>query len=84
MADKVEAYHGFAGWLFIGGESVIAGNDSEEQEKQIKYNDLVINAVIFQNVVDVSRVLRELLAEGHPVKREGVAHPDLLDCRSQD
>jgi Tn3 transposase DDE domain len=33
----------------------------------------VANAVIFQNVVDVSRVLCELIAEGYPVKREDVA-----------
>jgi hypothetical protein len=86
MADKVEAYHGFAGWLFLGREDVISDNDSEDQEKLIKYNDLVANAVIFQNVVDVSRVLPELLAEGHPVKREDVAAlgpylPDTLSVR---
>ena len=73
MTNKVEAYNGFAGWLFFGGESIIAENDPEEQEKIIKYNDLVANAVIFQNAVDVSRVLRELIAEGYPVKREDVA-----------
>jgi len=73
MTNKVEAYNGFAGWLFFGGEGIIAENDPEEQEKIIKYNDLVANAVIFQNVVDVSRVLGELIAEGYPVKREDVA-----------
>jgi TnpA family transposase len=72
MTNKVEAYNGFAGWLFFGGEGIIAENDPEEQEKMIKYNDLVANAVIFQNVVDVSRVLHALIAEGYPVKREDV------------
>jgi hypothetical protein len=38
----------------------------------IKYNDLVANAVIFQNVVDESCILHELMAEGYPVKREDV------------
>jgi TnpA family transposase len=71
--NKVEAYNGFAKWLFFGGEGVIAENDPEEQEKMIKYNDLVANAVIFQNVVDQSRILAELLAEGFPVYREDVA-----------
>ena len=52
---------------FFGGEGIIAENDPEEQEKMIKYNDLVANAVIFQNVVDVSRVLHTLIAEGYPV-----------------
>ena len=71
--NKVEAYNGFAKWLFFGGEGIIAENDPEEQEKMIKYNDLVANAVILQNVVDQSRILAELLAEGFPVYREDVA-----------
>ncbi|MBL8470801.1 MAG: Tn3 family transposase [Rhodocyclaceae bacterium] len=71
--NKVEAYNGFSKWLFFGGEGVIADNDPEEQEKIIKYNDLVANAVIFHNVVDQTRILRDLKAEGFPVAREDVA-----------
>jgi TnpA family transposase len=71
--NKVEAYNGFAKWLFFGGEGIIAENDPEEQEKMIKYNDLVANAVIFHNVVDQSRILSTLLTEGFPVLREDVA-----------
>lgn len=71
--NKVEAYNGFSKWLFFGGEGVIADNDPEEQEKVIKYNDLVANAVIFQNVVDQTRILRLLKEEGFPVNREDVA-----------
>jgi hypothetical protein len=33
---------------------VIASNDPEQQEKTIKYGDLVANAVIFHNVVDLT------------------------------
>ena len=36
MTNKVESYNGFAGWLFFGGEGIIAENDPEEQEKIIK------------------------------------------------
>ncbi len=57
----------------LRGEGIIAENDPEVQEKIIKYNDLVANAVIFQNVVDVSQILRELIAEGYPVNRADVA-----------
>jgi TnpA family transposase len=70
--NKVEAYNGFAKWLFFGGEGIIAENDPEEQEKMIKYNDLVANTVIFHNVIDQSRILAELIAEGFPVEREDV------------
>ena len=73
MTNKVESYNGFAQWIFFGGEGILAENDPEEEEKLIKYNDLVANALIFQNVVDVSRILHELMAEGYPVKREDVA-----------
>jgi hypothetical protein len=71
--NKVEAYNGFAKWLFFGGSGVIADNDPEEQEKAIKYNDVVANAVIFQNVVDQTAILRELMDEGYPVAREDLA-----------
>jgi TnpA family transposase len=71
--NKVEAYNGFSKWLFFGGEGIIADNDPEEQEKVIKYNDLVANAVIFHNVVDQTRILKELMEEGFPVTREDVA-----------
>jgi TnpA family transposase len=71
--NKVEAYDGFSKWLFFGGEGVIADNDPEEQEKIIKYNALVANAIIFHNVVDQTRILRDLKAEGFPVAREDAA-----------
>jgi TnpA family transposase len=50
--NKVEAYNGFSRWLFFGFDGIFSENDPEEQEKRIKYNDLVANAVIFQNVCD--------------------------------
>ncbi len=71
--NKVEAYNGFAKWLFFDGEGVIADNDPEEQEKLIKYNDLVANAVIFHNVVDQTRILRQLKHEGFAINRADVA-----------
>jgi TnpA family transposase len=71
--NKVEAYNGFAKFLFFGGEGVIGEHDREEQEKCIKYNDLVANAIIFQNVVDMTYALRDLIREGYPVTRAAVA-----------
>jgi hypothetical protein len=52
---------------------VIADNDPEEQEKAINYNDVIANAVIFQNVVDQTAILRELMDEGYPIAREDLA-----------
>lgn len=71
--NKVEAYNGFTKWVFFGGEGVISENDPEEQEKRIKYKDLVSNIIAFQNVVDMTYALRELKREGYEVTREDVA-----------
>ncbi len=73
VTNKVEAYHGFSKWFFFGGEGVIANNDPEEQEKIIKYNDLIANAVVFHNAVDLTSVLRQLKREGYLVVRNDVA-----------
>lgn len=62
--NKVEAYHNFAGWLSFGGEGLLNENDPEEQEKRNQYLDLVADTVIYQNVVDMSRVLGQLVKEG--------------------
>lgn len=69
----VEAYNDFYKWFFFGGFGIIANNDPVEQEKIIKYNDLVDNAVIFQNVVDLTDVLRDLLKAGRLINREDMA-----------
>ena len=73
MTNKVEAYNGFSKWFCFGGEGVIASNDPEQQEKTIKYGDLVANAVIFHNVVDLTEVLLGLRKEGFFWKREDLA-----------
>ena len=73
VTNKVEAYNGFSKWSFFGGEGVIADNDPEEQEKRIKYKDLVANIIIFQNVVDMTRILLELQNEGYKITRDDMA-----------
>jgi hypothetical protein len=52
---------------------IIAENDPEEQEKRIKYLDLVSNAVILQNVVDMTGILKKLAHEGTEFTRTDVA-----------
>lgn len=71
--NKVEAYNGFSKYFFFGGEGVIADNDPLEQEKAVKYNDLVANAVIFHNVVEQSRIIKSLIRSGWKITPEDVA-----------
>lgn len=71
--NKVEAYNGFSKHFFFGGEGVIADNDPVEQEKAVKYNDLVANAVIFHNVVEQTRIIKSLMRDGWKITAEDVA-----------
>ncbi len=71
--NKVEAYNGFSKWLFFGGDKIIATNDREEMEKRIKYNDLVSNAVIFHNVVELTNILQQLQKEGYLIDKKDIA-----------
>ena len=71
--NKVEAFNGFIKWLFFGSEGMFGDNNSEEQQKRLAYLHVVANAVIYQNVVDMSRVLEELAEEGLQFSEEDVA-----------
>jgi hypothetical protein len=72
---KVEAYHHFTDWLAFGSP-VLRSGDPVEQEKRIKYRDLVANAVMLHNVVDMTRVLATLQQEGVEVT------PEVAKCLS--
>ena len=70
--NKVESYNNFTNWLAFGSE-LIERNDPAEQEKMIKFNTLLANCVIFHIALDMSDVVRALLAEGHPVEVDDLA-----------
>jgi hypothetical protein len=71
--NKAEQFHAFCKWLFFGGEGRITDQTPEEQEKRIKYNTLLANAVVLHNTLELSRVLAELAKEGYHFTREEVA-----------
>ena len=72
MTNKVESYHGFSKWLSFGGE-VIAENDPDEQQKHIRYNDLLASAVILQNVIDMTKIIEDLRREGWTIRDEDLS-----------
>jgi len=49
---------------------VIKSGDPVEQTKRLKYMNLVANAVMLQNVVDLTGVLNAVAGEGYPVTKE--------------
>lgn len=71
--NKAESYNGFSDWLFFGGEGVLSDTDPEEQEKRMKFKELVTNSLIVQNAADLTEVLRSLAAEGYTLRREEVS-----------
>ena len=69
---KVESYNMFTDWIAFGGP-VIRSGDPVEQEKRIKYRDLVANAVMLHNVVDMTNALYDLQQDGVSITPELVA-----------
>jgi TnpA family transposase len=69
----VEAYHKLTKWCSFGEHGVIKTNDPVEQEKRVKYTDLVACAIILQNAVDMTQVLRQMTKEGYSITNEMIA-----------
>jgi TnpA family transposase len=70
---KIEAYNGFSQWIRFGGDGILKPRDPVEHEKSIKYKDLIANAIMLQNVVDMTDALHDIVQEGHVVTSEMVA-----------
>lgn len=70
---KIEAYNGFSQWITFGGDGILKFRDPVENEKIIKYKDLIANAIMVQNVVDMTDVLHDMAQEGYEVTTEVVA-----------
>src|SRR5262249_17348271 len=69
---KVESSNNFTDWLAFGGP-VLRSGDPVEQEKRIKYRDLVANAVMLHNLVDMTNALHDLQRERVCITPELVA-----------
>jgi TnpA family transposase len=69
---KIESYNDFLDWIGFGGP-VLKSGDPVEQLKQVKYMDLVANAVMLHNVADLTNVLSDMVDEDMPVTRELVS-----------
>ncbi len=71
--NKAEAYHSFCSWVAFGGDRLLGGIDADTYEKRVKYTDLLANALILHNVVDMSVALERLAARGYQVNPETVS-----------
>jgi TnpA family transposase len=68
-----ERFNDFIQFVTFGNQGTIAANSRDEQRKIIKYGHLVANILIFMNVHDQSKIMSELIQEGHVITKEQAA-----------
>jgi TnpA family transposase len=66
---KIESFNNFREWVAFGGHIITSG-DPVEQEKRIKYMNLVANTIMLHNVVDLTMVLNQMVASGYQVNEQ--------------
>ncbi|MBV9575948.1 MAG: Tn3 family transposase [Gammaproteobacteria bacterium] len=71
--NKVEQYNQLSDWTSFGSLELVASNDEDEMEKAVKYNDVVTNSVILQNIVDMSDIIHQLTQEGAQIREDDLA-----------
>jgi TnpA family transposase len=74
QTNKVEEYNGFSDWCSFGSEILVASNDENEMEKAVKYNGILTNAVMLQNVSDMTEIIAQLIDEGHKITQEDMSY----------
>lgn len=52
---------------------MVASNDPDEMEKAIKYNNLIGNCIVLQNIIDYTHVIYQLKKEGISFTREDLS-----------
>ena len=72
--NKAEAYNGLSDWVRFGSKKLVATNDPDEMEKSIKYNQIITNSIMLQDVVDMTNILHELKDEGYEYTKEDVSY----------
>ena len=71
--NKVESFHNLSEWISFASRAIVASNNTKEMEKAIRYNTLIVNLVILQNVIDMSQIIQQLRTEGWVIKKEDLA-----------
>src|SRR6266571_7019737 len=69
-----ERYNQFCQWIRFAVGGLMAENDPEDQQKLVRYTDIIANALMLQNVADLTEALAQLKQRGYPVQSEDVAH----------
>lgn len=68
--NKVETYHRLSKWTSFASDFIALTNSPEDMEKSIKYNAIITNSIILQNVIDMSKIIQKLRLEGWSIRKE--------------
>ena len=71
--NKVEQYNQLSDWSSFGALELVASNDEDEMEKAVKYNDIITNSVILQNIIDMSDILHQLTQKDAQIREDDIA-----------
>jgi TnpA family transposase len=63
---KIESFNNFRDWVLFGGHAITSG-DPVEREKRLKYMNLVANVIMLHNIIDLTKVLNQMVVSGHQV-----------------
>ncbi|WP_217277069.1 Tn3 family transposase [Photorhabdus heterorhabditis] len=69
---KIESHNDFLDWITFGGQ-IIKSGDPVEQAKQVKYSDIIANAIMLCNVSDLTEILTKVSDDGHKITPEQAA-----------
>ena len=69
---KIVSYNSILEWIGFG-DTDIRSDDPVEQNKQIKYINLVANAIMLHNVMDMTDIIENLVVEGYPATQKHIA-----------
>lgn len=72
--NKVESYNALSQWVRFASDVIVANNDVDEMEKAIKYNLLINNSVILQNIIDITDTVHKLQNAGISIGKEDIAY----------
>jgi hypothetical protein len=69
-------------WIRFGSKQLVASNDPDEMGKSIKYNTLIANYIMLQNIIDITDICHELQEEEYKITKEDVSYMPLYDRTS--
>lgn len=72
--NKGEALHALRKFLFFANEGTIRKREDEDQRVQVGCPNLLTNAIVVWNTVQMARVIKDLKADGYSVSDEDIAH----------